>query len=56
MGFYVNGVTFPSGYLHNFLPYVKNKLNEYKETNVWKDRYYTYEQYVQLLTDCEADV
>lgn len=56
MGFYVNGVKFPKGYLHKFTNYVRNKLNEYNETNIWKDRYYTYEQYIKLLADCEADV
>lgn len=56
MGFFVNNVDFPKGYLHSFLPYVKGKLEEYKQTGKWIDRYYTEEQYIKLLKACEEDI
>ena len=56
MGFYVNGCEFPKGYLHTFLPYVTKVLNEYEKTGIWKDRYYTIEQYTNLIEDCKKDI
>lgn len=56
MGFYVNDCTFPKGYLHSFIPYIKNILSEYENTGVWKDRYYSLDQYKKLLKDCEKDI
>lgn len=56
MGFYVNGAKFKPGYLHSFLPYLNSIMKAYEETGIWKDRYYTYNQYLQLIADCEADI
>lgn len=56
MGFYVNNVTFPKGFLKKYEPYVQKKLDEYNESGVWKDRYYTPLQYYNLLNDCRKDV
>ena len=56
MGFFVNGCTFPKGYLGSFKQYVVDFIEKCWYNNEWLDRYYTTKQYYQLLDAINNDL
>ncbi|MGM9543552.1 MAG: 7-cyano-7-deazaguanine synthase [Romboutsia timonensis] len=54
MALYRNNVEFPKGYLHDFIPFLENKVEEYK--NGKPHRYYTLEELEGALELARKDV
>lgn len=55
MGFFVNGAKFPKGYLASFKPYIDTYMEEFHRTGIWKERYYSLNQYEDLIKAINED-